>query len=77
MTSRLTPVSWSELVRRLQDFGFQGPYRGGKHYFMLRDSFRLTLPNPHGQDISVALLKEVLDRAGIVREDWLARRRRR
>jgi len=28
---RLTVVSWNELVRHLHHFGFEGPYRGGKH----------------------------------------------
>lgn len=32
----------------------------------------LTIPNPHPEDIGVPLLKEILKRAGISREQWLA-----
>jgi len=51
--------------------GFDGPYRSGKHYFMVKGEFRLTIPNPHRQDIGVPLLKEILKRAGITHEEWL------
>ncbi|MDD5093994.1 MAG: type II toxin-antitoxin system HicA family toxin [Dehalococcoidia bacterium] len=71
MPGRLVPLSWDALVQRLRGLGFEGPYRGGKHYFMVRGTLRLTIPNPHGSDISVALLKEIINRAGISREKWL------
>ncbi len=29
--SRLTPVSWGDLVKRLREMGFEGPYAGGRH----------------------------------------------
>lgn len=68
---RLTPVSWNELVRRLHHFGFEGPYRGGKHPYMIRGDFVLTLPNPHRREISVDLLSRLLRQAGISRKQWL------
>ncbi|MCL0074338.1 type II toxin-antitoxin system HicA family toxin [Dehalococcoidia bacterium] len=75
--TRLTPVSWDTLVQKLRNMTFEGPYRGGKHYFMLKDDFRLTIPNPHAQDIGIPLLKEILKRAGISREEWLAGSKRK
>lgn len=71
MTRRLTPVSWNTMVRRLRDLRFDGPYRGGRHYFMTKGDLRLTIPNPHAQGIGIALLKEILNRGGISREEWL------
>ena len=71
MTQRLMPTSWDNLVGRLGNLGFVGPYRSGKHYFMAKGEFRLTIPNPHRQDIGVPLLKEILKHAGITREEWL------
>jgi len=68
----LTPVSRRELIRRLQRLGFEGPYSGGRHEFMLRGNCRLILPNPHRGDISVDLLHRILRRAGVSREEWLA-----
>ena len=70
MAGRLTPVSRRELVRRLVRLGFDGPYTGGRHEFMVRQDRRLILPNPHRGDIGVALLSRVLDEAGISREEW-------
>ncbi|WP_164653809.1 type II toxin-antitoxin system HicA family toxin [Thiorhodococcus mannitoliphagus] len=36
-----------------------------------KDELRLTIPNPHGQDIAPALLTRILRQAGIARKDWL------
>ncbi|MFQ6056144.1 MAG: type II toxin-antitoxin system HicA family toxin [Methanosarcinales archaeon] len=68
--NRLTPMKWRELVKRLRKFGFEGPYSGGKHFFMVRGDLVLTLPNPHRKEIGVALLSKILKQAGITREEW-------
>jgi len=68
---RLSPVSWSELVRRLGYPGFKGPFRGGKHPYMIRNELVLTLPNPHRGDIGADLLNRILRQGGISREEWL------
>ena len=70
--SKLGPVSFSELVNRLKAFGFEGPYSGGKHLYMLNGNLRLTIPNPHKQNIGVDLLKRILRQAGITREEWIS-----
>ncbi len=69
--SRLAPVSRRELVRRLRELGFEGPYTGGRHEFMVRSLVRLILPNPHRQEISADLLSRILKQAGIDRDEWL------
>jgi len=68
---RLSPVSWRELVRRLKVLGFEGPYEGGKHPYMVKEELVLTIPNPHRQAIGVDLLQRILRRANISREEWL------
>jgi predicted RNA binding protein YcfA (HicA-like mRNA interferase family) len=68
----LVPVSRRELIRRLQTLGFEGPYTGGRHELMLRRDRRLILPNPHREDIGVALLARLLRQAGVTREEWQA-----
>ncbi|MFA5348186.1 MAG: type II toxin-antitoxin system HicA family toxin [Methanoregula sp.] len=68
---KLTPVSWTEFVRRLKTFGFDGPFHGGKHPYMIRGDLVLTIPNPHRTVISMDLLVRILRQAGISREDWL------
>lgn len=68
--AKLSPVSFNELVRRLRKFGFEGPYSGGRHLFMLKGDLRLTIPNPHRKKIGVDLLTKLLRQAGIDREKW-------
>lgn len=72
--SKLTSVSWNEMVRRLRELGFEGPYlSSGPHpYYMKKEDLTVDLPNPHKQDIGIDLLKKVLKRAEISREDWLS-----
>lgn len=69
--SRLTPVSRRELVQRLRELGFEGPFTGGRHEFMVRASVRLIIPNPHRQEISADLLSRILKQAGVDRDEWL------
>lgn len=65
----LVPVSRRELVTRPNRLGFDGPYAGGNHQFMVRGQRRLTIPNTHGADIGVDLLARVLKQAGISRDE--------
>ncbi|HKS92637.1 MAG TPA: type II toxin-antitoxin system HicA family toxin, partial [Tepidiformaceae bacterium] len=67
----LRPVSRNDFLRRLRDFGFEGPISGRQHQFMVRGSLRLTVPNPHGAEISVDLLRRILNQAGITADEWL------
>lgn len=71
---RLTPVSRSSLIERLRLFGWEGPFAGKKHAHMVKGQVQLTIPNPHGRDIGVRLLKVILKEAGISREKWLKQR---
>ena len=69
---QLGPVRRSELISRLRQLGFEGPFAGGKHQFMLGRGRRLTLPNPHLGDIGPALLVRILRQAGVSRDEWEA-----
>ena len=71
MAARLTPLSRRELIRRLRQLGFDGPYTGGRHVFMLRGNQRLTIPNLHRRKIGVDLLQRILKQGEISREKWL------
>ena len=71
MSQRLLPVKWKELVRKLQQFGFSGPFIGGRHPYMTKGNLVLTIPNLHKGDVGVALLIRILRQARISKEDWL------
>lgn len=64
------PIAWRDFVRSLQVAGFEGPYPGKRHPFMLRGGLKLILPNPHRSDIGTKLLRDVLKQAGISRDEW-------
>ena len=68
--AKLSPVSWSNLVKKLKKFGFEGPFRGGKHPYMVKGDLVLTIPNPHRREISVDLLIRILRQANIDKDDW-------
>jgi len=50
--------------------GFEGPYSGGKHQFMLKGNVTLTIPNPHKKDIGRELLSRILRQARISHKEW-------
>lgn len=66
------PIKRRDLIRGLHALGFDGPYSGGNHQFMKSDSLKLRIPNPHQSDISLPLLRRILDQAGITLEEWEA-----
>jgi len=41
------PIKRSDLVQYLRQAGFDGPYGGGKHSYMVRGQLKLAIPNPH------------------------------
>lgn len=64
------PISRKDLVQYLKLLGFSGPYSGGKHQFMVRESVTVRIPNPHRGDIGLELLKRILRQAGIGKDEW-------
>jgi predicted RNA binding protein YcfA (HicA-like mRNA interferase family) len=64
------PIKRKDLLRALKKAGFEGPYPGGKHEFLVRGNIRLTVPNPHMGEIRKDLLARILRQAGISREEW-------
>jgi hypothetical protein len=64
--AELAPVSWPDLIKRLNKLGFEGPYHGGKHPYMTKGNLVLTVPNPHRKETGRGL--PLRHRAGIA--DW-------
>jgi hypothetical protein len=54
----------------MRQLGFEGPYAGGRHQYMIKSEIKLALPNPHQDDISKDLLSRILRQGGISREEW-------
>ncbi len=63
------PVKRRDLIRHLKTLGFDGPYSGGNHQYMIRGTTRLRIPNPHQDDIDKGLLLRLLKQGDIPREE--------
>ena len=66
----LKSISWRKLVRNFRKLGFDGPYSGGRHLFMVKRKLKVRIPNSHQGDISKHLLAEILRQAEITPKEW-------
>jgi predicted RNA binding protein YcfA (HicA-like mRNA interferase family) len=66
------PVKRKDLVRFLKLSGFDGPYSGGRHQFMIKGDITVRVPNPHQADVGRDLLGRILRQAGVSRAEWEA-----
>jgi predicted RNA binding protein YcfA (HicA-like mRNA interferase family) len=68
----LGPIKRRDLIYYLRQVGFEGPYPGGNHQYMVKrkENITLTIPNPHQGDIGEGLLVRILKQARIDRATW-------
>ncbi len=64
------PIKRKDLIYYLRRLGFEGPFSGGKHQFMIRGDVTLRIPNPHQGDIGEDLLVRILKQGKISRKEW-------
>jgi len=65
-----SPIKRKDLIALLKKAGFEGPYSGGKHQFMIKGNLRLTIPNSHQSDIGSNLLSKITKQAGLTKDEW-------
>jgi len=64
-------ISRRKLIKKFKSLGYEGPFSGGKHQFMMKGTRKIRIPNPHsGKNIHASLVKEILKQAGISGEEW-------
>lgn len=63
-------ISLRKLIQKFNKLGFDGPYSGGRHLFMIKGNLKVRIPNPHKGDISQHLIAEILRQAGISSKEW-------
>jgi predicted RNA binding protein YcfA (HicA-like mRNA interferase family) len=63
-------ISRKDLIKFLKKYGFEGPYSGGRHQFMIKGDSTLRIPNPHQSDIGKSLLIRILRQANISKDAW-------
>jgi predicted RNA binding protein YcfA (HicA-like mRNA interferase family) len=67
----LRPCSRREFIRKLRALGYGGPFAGGNHQFMSKPgALSVCVPNPHRGDISIDLVKRILQVSDIKQHDW-------
>jgi hypothetical protein len=72
--SRWTPCKRSEFIRRLRKLGFDGPFSGARHQFMVYQQHRLAIPS--NMEYSVPQLRMLIREIGriieseITLENW-------
>ncbi len=62
--SRWTPCKRREFVRRLRTMGFDGPFSGARHQFLVYQQNRLTIPS--NEEYSVPQLRMMLREASTI-----------
>jgi hypothetical protein len=62
--SRWTPCKRREFIRRLRLLGFDGPFSGVRHQFLIQGEYRLTIPS--NEEYSAPQLRMMLRETAIV-----------
>lgn len=70
----MNPCKRKDFITKLRKIGFEGPYSGSKHQFMLFNNYRLAIPsnNEFSAHQILFMLKEInqiIDR-NISNKDW-------
>jgi len=70
---RLISLKSGEVIRKLRKIGFSGPFPGGKHIRMVNLKTGKIIPVPvhKGKDVSVGLIREIINEIGLSREKWI------
>ena len=72
--SRWQPCKRRDFIKRLRGLGFDGPYSGARHQFMVHRNHRLSLPS--NVEYSVPQLRMMLNEVeailgrGVTVDDW-------
>jgi hypothetical protein len=66
----LKSLSRNELIEKLRKLGFNGPYSASKHQYMIKSSHKIFIPNPHGKDIGLPIIKKIILQIGISKEEF-------
>ncbi len=69
--SALNPISRNNLIKKLKRIGFTGPYSGTRHQYLEKENHLIFIPNPHGKDIGIPLLKQIIKQIGINKNDFI------
>ena len=55
----------------MRKVGFSGPYSAARHEYMSRNGEKIFIPNPHGKDIGLPIIKKIIDQLRISNQEFL------
>jgi len=70
--AKLSAISRHDLIRKLRGLGFDGPFVATRHQYMLKESQKIFIPNPHGKDIAVPLLRRIIKQLNITVKEFIS-----
>lgn len=68
---KLAPLKRKVLIKKLRKLGFDGPFVAAKHEYMTKGEHKVFIPNPHGKDIGLPLVKRIIQQIGISKDEFL------
>ncbi|MCP6718327.1 MAG: type II toxin-antitoxin system HicA family toxin [Patescibacteria group bacterium] len=68
---KLSPLSRRILIKKLRKLGFSGPYSAARHEYMKRNNEKIFVPNPHGKDIGLPIIKKIIRQLKISNREFL------
>ena len=68
---KLYPIPRRVLIKKLRSLGFFGPFVATRHEYMMKGGHKIFIPNPHGKDIGVPILRRIIEQLGMSRDDFL------
>ncbi len=64
----LIPLKRRTLIKKLKKLGFGGPFIATRHEYMIKGKQKIFIPNPHGKDIGLPLIKKIIEQIGISKD---------
>lgn len=67
----LSPLPRRILIKKLRKLGFSGPYSATVHGYMKRNGEKIFVPNPHGKDIGLPIIKKIIRQLNLSNQEFL------
>jgi len=68
---KLSPVPRRILIKKLKKVGFSGPFIATRHQYMKRDGEKIFIPNPHGKDIGLPIIKKIIHQLNLSNQEFV------
>ena len=69
--SRLIPLKRRILIKKLRKLDFAGSFMATRHEYMIKKGHKIFIPNSHGKDIGLPLIKKIIQQIKISKEKFI------